>query len=132
MLHEIIGFKFTLPPMLVEALFHWWFLLIGYIANLKIGYLVKLSRHLKLCESGDTSSWCSIVVSWHFANDLDTNNLPPLGYNHETDKMLISHEDHNKVIRQELWKIYTQHQWINPLEPLSSKMLYYKEHFALL
>ena len=33
------------------------------------------------------------------------------------------------VIRQEIWQIYTQHKWINPLESFPSKMLYYHEHF---
>ena len=43
-----------------------------------------------------------IVVSWLLANDININILPPLKYNHGTDQTLISHEDHNKVIRQEI------------------------------
>ena len=31
------------------------------------------------------------------------------------------------IMCQEIWKIYTQHKWINPLEPLP--LLYYKEKF---
>ena len=50
-------------------------------------------------------------------------------YNHVIDNTLISHEDRNKVIHQEIWQIYTRYKWITPLEPLPSKMLYYKEHF---
>ena len=34
----------------------------------------------------------SIVVSWLFTNNVDINNLPPLKYDHETNKTLISHE----------------------------------------
>ena len=70
-----------------------------------------------------------MMVSWLLANGLDINNLPPLRYNHAIDNTLISHEDRNKVIRQEIWQIYTRYKWITPLEPLPSKMLYYKEHF---
>ena len=54
---------------------------------------------------------------------------PPLRYNHTSDNTLISHEDRNTVIRQEIWQIYTRCKWITPLEPLPSKMLYYKKHF---
>ena len=36
-------------------------------------------------------------------------------HNHETDKALITHEEHNKVIRQEIGEIYTRHKWIYPL-----------------
>ena len=68
------------------------------------------------------------MVSWLLANNLDINNLPPLRYNNKTDKTLISHEDQNRIIHQEIWQIYTQHKWINPLERLPSKMLCYKEH----
>ena len=100
------------------------------MSNHKIGYLLKLSRHLNYSMSPkDISSWYSIVISWLSTNDLNIKNLPPLRYNHETDKTFICHEDRNKVICQEIWQIYTQHKWINPLEPLLSKMLYYKEHF---
>ena len=42
---------------------------------------------------------------------------------------LISHKERNKVIRQEIWQTYIRHKWIHPLEPLPSKMSYYKEHF---
>ena len=59
----------------------------------------------------------------------DINNLPPLKYKHGIDKTLISHEDCNKVIRQEIWQIYTRYKWITSREPLPSKMLYYKEQF---
>ena len=69
-----------------------------------------------------------MMVSWLLAKGPDINNLPPLRYNHATDNTLISHEDYNKVIRQEIWPIYIRYKWITPLEPLPSKMLYYKEH----
>ena len=71
----------------------------------------------------------NVTNSWLLANGLDINNLPPLKYNHGTDQTLISHEDRNKVIRQEIWQIYTRYKWITPREPLPSKMVYYKEHF---
>ena len=47
MLHEITGFKFTLPPMLVEQLFQFVNFIVRttYIANHEIGYIVKLLRH---------------------------------------------------------------------------------------
>ena len=67
------------------------------------------------------------MVSWLLANDIDINNLPPLKYNHGIDETLMSYEDRNKMIRQEIWQIYTRFKWITPREPLPSKMLYYKE-----
>ena len=33
------------------------------------------------------------------------------------------------VLKKKKWLIYTRYKWITPLEPLPSKMLYYKEHF---
>ena len=40
--HDIVRAEFTLPSMLVEALFQLVVLFIGCIANHKVGYLVKL------------------------------------------------------------------------------------------
>ena len=77
-----------------------------------------------LYDYDDTNSWYDVVVSWLFANDLDINNLPCDRYNYKTYKTLISQEDCNKVKRQEMWQIYTRHQWVNPLEWLQFKMLY--------
>ena len=116
--------------MLVEALFQ----LVVFIHRIHSQPQDRISRQAfeasrSLYEFGDSSSWYSIVVRWLLANDIDINNLPPLKYNHGTGQTLISHEDRNKVIRQEIWQIYTQYKWITPREPLPSKMLYYKEHF---
>ena len=111
--------------MLVEALFQVVVLFIGYIANHKIGYLVKLLRHLDPYMHPEivTSSWYNIVMSWLLENGIDINNLPPFKYNHGTDQTLISHEDRNKVIRQDIWQIYTRYKQITPRDPLPSKML---------
>ena len=68
------------------------------------------------------------MVRWLFANDLEVNNLPSLGYHHQTDKTLISHGYHNKVIHQEIWQIYTIID--GSTESLPSKVFYYKEHFV--
>ena len=122
--HAIIRAKFTLPPKLVEALLQ----LVVFIRRIHNQPQYRMFRQAfeasqSLYGFGDSSSWYNIVVSWLFANGLDIINLPPLRYNHETDKTLISHEDRNKVIRQEIWQIYTRYKWTNPLEPLPSKML---------
>ena len=39
-------------------------------------------------------------------------NHTMVGYNHTSDNTLISHENRNKVIRQEIWQIYTRCKWI--------------------
>ena len=72
----------------------------------------KISRQAfeasrSLYVSGYTSSWYSNVVSWLLANGIYINILLPLKYNHGIAKTLISHEDCNKVMCQEIWKIYT-------------------------
>ena len=128
--HDIIRAEFGLPPMLVESLFQ----VVAFIHRIHSQPRDRISRRAfeasrSLHASGDTSSWYSIVVSWLLANDIDINNLPPLKYNHGIDQTPISHEDRNKVIRQEIWQIYTRYKWITPREPLPSKMSYYKEHF---
>ena len=92
------------PPMLVEALFQ----LVVFIHRIHSQPQDRISRQAfeasrSLYVSGDGSSWYNIVVSWLLANGIDINNPPPLKYNHRTDKTLISHEDRNKVMRQEIW-----------------------------
>ena len=123
--HDIIRVEFTLPPMLVETKFR----LINHSQSRDIISRQVFEASPSLQKSSDTSYWYSTVVCWLFANGLDINNLPPLRYNHETDTILISHENHNNVIHQEVWQIFPRHKWMNPLEALPSKSLYYKEHF---
>ena len=128
--HEILRAEFALPPMLVEALFQ----LIVFIHRIQKQSQDRLSRRAfeasrALHESGETNSWYSTIVNWLLENGLNINNLPPLKYNMDAYTTLISHGDHNKVIRQEIWQMYTRLRWIDPLEPLPPKMLYYKEKF---
>ena len=84
--HDIIRAEFTLPPMLVEALFQ----LVVFIHRIhsqphdRISHQAfKASR--SLYESGYTSSWYGMMVSWLLAKGPDINNLPPLRYNHTID-----------------------------------------------
>ena len=101
--HDNIRAKFTLPPMLVDALFQ----LVVFIhrihsqAHDRISHQAFEASH-SLYEFSYTSSWYGMIGSWLLANGLDINNLPPLKYNHAIDNTLISHEDRNKVIRQEI------------------------------
>ena len=102
--HDIIRAEFTLPPMLVETLFQ----LVVFIHRIhsqphdRISHQAFEASRL-LYESGYTSSWYGMTVSWLLANGVDINNLPPLRYNHAIDNTLISHEDRNKGIHQEIW-----------------------------
>ena len=73
--NDIIRVKLTLPPMLVDALFQ---LIVDFI------HRIQLEASQSLYESGYTSSWYGMMVSWLLANSLDINNLPPLRYNHTT------------------------------------------------
>ena len=128
--HDIIRVEFTLSSMLVETLFQ----LVVFIHKIHSQphdriYRQAFEAYRSLNESGYTSSWYGMMVSWLLANGLDINNPPPLRYNHTIDNTLISHADRNKVICQEIWQICTRYKWTAPLEPLPSKMLYYKEHF---
>ena len=89
--HKIITTEFTLPPMLVEALFQ----LVVFINRIHSQSQDRISRQAfeasqSLYESNDTSSWYNTVVSWLFSNGLDINYLPPLKYVNETNKTLIS------------------------------------------
>ena len=86
-LHEIIRAEFTLPPMLVEAFLQ----LVVFIHRIHSQPHDCISRQAfeasrSLYESGNTSYWYIIVVSWLLANDLDINNVPPLRYKHESDR----------------------------------------------
>ena len=128
--HEVIRAEFALPPMLVEALFQ----IVVFIRRISNQSLDRLSRRAfdasrNLHNLGDRTSWYSHTISFLEEYGLDINKLPPLKYNKHGVRTLISHEAQNKVIRQEIWKIYIRHIWIQPREPLSPKMLYYKEHF---
>ena len=72
--HAIIRVEFTLPSMLVEALFQ----LVVFIARKHSQSQHRISRQAfeesrSLYEFGDTTSWYSIVVSWLLANVLDIN-----------------------------------------------------------
>ena len=85
--HDVIRAEFTLPPMLVEALFQ----LVVFIHRIHSQPHDCISRQAfeasrSLYESGNTSYWYIIVVSWLLANDLDINNVPPLRYKHESDR----------------------------------------------
>ena len=73
--------------MLVEALFQ----LAVFIDMIHSQSQDRISRQAfeasrSLYESGNTSYWYIIVVSWLLANDLDINNVPPLRYKHESDR----------------------------------------------
>ena len=121
--HEVSREEFAHPPMLVEALFQ----MVAFIHRISNQPHDRLSRRAfeasrELHELGFGNSWYSLMVSWLLANGLDINNLPPLKYNHDAYTSLISHEERNKVIRQEIWQTYIRHKWIHPLEPLSSTL----------
>ena len=101
--HAIIRVEFTSIPMLVDTLFQ----LVIFIHRIRSLPHDRISHQvfeasLSLYESGYTSSWYGMMVSWLLENGLDINKLPPLGTNHEIDKTLISHEDHNKIIHEEI------------------------------
>ena len=97
--YQIIKVEFTSPPMLVDALVQ--------VVVFMIGDLVKILGHPDYFMSlKDIRSWYNVMVSWLFANDIEINNLSPLRYDLEIDKTLISHWDNNKIICQEIWKIY--------------------------
>ena len=63
-----------------------------------------MSRELH--ELGFENSWYNVMVSWLLENGVNINNLPPLKDNHDTYTSLISHEEHNEVIRQEIWQTF--------------------------
>ena len=94
---------------LILKLFSWQkiYLRVVFIHRVDSQSQYRISRQAfeasrSLYEYGDTSSWYSTLVSWLLANGPNIINVPPLRYNHETDKTLISHEDRNRVIHQEI------------------------------
>ena len=128
--HDIIRVGFTLPQILIEVLIQLIVIINRLRSQSQDKISLKLSRHIDHSnESEDISFWYNIMVSWLFVNGLNINNLPPHRYNHKIDRTLTSRKDCNKVIHQEIRQIYIRHKWINPLEPLPPKMLYFKEHF---
>lgn len=55
--------------------------------------------------------------------------LPPFQYDLTAPHLQLSHSERNRVMRQDIWQLYTHRTWISPQQPLPAKMLYYRDHF---
>ncbi|MCO5563476.1 hypothetical protein L7F22_017118 [Adiantum nelumboides] len=123
--HDIIRAELATPPMLVEALFQ----IVCFIQRVRqlspdrLSYRALASRvwreWIMVCTD-DT------VVQYH---GLDIQQLPPFQYDPDSPLIRLSHEERNRVLRQDLWQLYIRETWITPRQPLPPKMLYYRDQF---
>lgn len=128
--HDIIRAELATPPMLVEALFQT-VCFIQRIRELPPDRLTcrAFEASRQLAETGEQGSWYSQVTQWFASHGLDMERLPPFQYDPDSPHFHLSHSERNRVLRQDLWQLYTRETWITPTQPLPPKMLYYRDRF---
>ena len=82
-----------------------------------------------MAEAGERGSWYSQMTQWFSEYRLDIEHLPPFQYDPDSPYTRLSHSERNRVLRQDLWQLYTRETWITPSQPLPPKMLYYRDQF---
>ena len=128
--HDIVRAEFATPPMLVEALFQ----TVCFVRRLRDMDPSRLCYRAfeatqQLAEAGETGTWYSQVLQWFKAHGLDIDCLPPFQYDLASPYIHLSHGERNRIIRQDLWQLYTRETWVTPSQPLPRKMQYYSDQF---
>ncbi len=128
--HDIVRAELAVPPMLVEALFQTVCLLhrLQSMHHDRIAYRA-LQASQSMALAGDTSSWYAQTSEWFTRHGLDIDRLPPLQYDIHAPTYNLTRQGRNRIIRQEISRIYIERTWISPGQPLPTKMLHYHEHF---
>ncbi|KAH6554789.1 hypothetical protein KP509_1Z306500 [Ceratopteris richardii] len=129
--HDIIREDLTAPPMLVQALFDTVCLLhrLRSMDTERIAYRAFQASH-DMALAGDTSSWYAQTRDSLAHHGFDIDRLPPLQYDLHAPTYSLSHQERNRVIRQEILHTYIHRTWVSPRDTLPQKMLYYREHFV--
>ncbi|MCO5575025.1 hypothetical protein L7F22_028822 [Adiantum nelumboides] len=89
----------------------------------------ELQTSLSMALTGDASSWYAQTSEWFTKHGLDIDRLPPLQYDIHAPTYTLTHQERNRIIRQEISHIYIERTWFSPRQPLQPKMLHYHEHF---
>ena len=128
--HDIIRAEFATPPMLVEALFQ----VCSFIHRIRDMDPDRLSHRAfeasrQLAEGGDTGCWYAQMTQLLTQQGWGIDHLPPLQYDPQAPYTRLSHSERNRVMREDLLQRYMRQTWVTPHQPLSTKMLYYRDCF---
>ncbi|MCO5602573.1 hypothetical protein L7F22_056707 [Adiantum nelumboides] len=128
--HDIVRVELAVPPMLVEALFQTVCLLhrLQSMDRDRIAYRA-LQASQSTALTGNPSSWYAQTSEWFTKYGLDIDRLPPLQYDIHAPTYTLTHQERNRIIRQEISYIHIERTWISPRQPLQPKTLHYHEHF---
>ncbi|MCO5569025.1 hypothetical protein L7F22_022731 [Adiantum nelumboides] len=129
--HDIIRVELsTPPPMLVETLFETVCFIqrVRQLPQDRLSYRA-LEASRQLAESGESGSWYAQMTQWFSTHGLDIQQLPPFQYDPDSPLIRLSHEERNRVLRQDLWHLYIKETRIIPRQPLPPKMQYYRDRF---
>ena len=116
--HKIIYAEVAASPMMVEALFQT-VNPMNWIPTTPLQRITckafEVLKHMMTTENAEGSG----TYRWRSGS-----TMPPFW-----SCTPLQSDERNKVLRQELWLIYTQKTWLMPREVLSPKMVYNNDNF---
>lgn len=128
--HDIVRAELGAAPVVVEALFQAVTFMhrIWELPHERYPRLALMSSK-RLAEDGDTHCWYAEMQSWFGRHGLQIDALPPFQYSLDCPLLDLTDTERNRVIRADITRLHTERTWINPQEPLGTKMAYYQNHF---